>query len=442
MKQDRNTFKYSNKNYTVNVVLYTSTGNESTDLRVSFDANDIEVVEYSTKLNDLLVTGHVVYTDQYAMVDKFLSQHICYCYIYFAEHKPAKNADNSIGDPDPKKTFSHTFIVTNIKPLDRQQHKVKYEIDLVSELWFKCIANVQYTNYDRTEEPVFEIFKNCMVTNDLQVDQESFGRTKADVQIPYMTKLNDNMFTVSQYLMKRLYFMPKRDVSVKFFFYDIFDEKYKLLDLKDKDTFLGTYSTILSMFKTNTEALIQQEPTNLGTFANPLGKTYVYKTVFDKTVYGYSYTNNTFTSTMMRTAENQNYLNNKLDNSNYQLRYNNIPDFPRLHFFQTGSYWNSKTDFYDDSIAMLEQNGALVLNITGDVKRQPGTFTLICLDRSIGNLQNDSKQELEKEKLKYKNYEGVWYNAKVQNIIHPSKPQYRQKVVLFRNFVAKLAATT
>ena len=61
MNQNRNTFKYSNKNYTINVVLYTSDSDD--DLRIVFDANDIEVVEYSTKLNGLLVDGKVIYTD-------------------------------------------------------------------------------------------------------------------------------------------------------------------------------------------------------------------------------------------------------------------------------------------------------------------------------------------------------------------------------------------
>jgi len=63
MNQNRNTFKYSNKNYTINIVLYTATGSEVTDLNTAFDANDIEVVEYSTKLNELLVTGKVIYVD-------------------------------------------------------------------------------------------------------------------------------------------------------------------------------------------------------------------------------------------------------------------------------------------------------------------------------------------------------------------------------------------
>ena len=132
------------------------------------------------------------------------------------------------------------------------------------------------------------------------------------------------------------------------------------------------------------------------------------------------------------------YFNNKLDNSSYIQKYTGIPQFARLNFFQSKSYWSHNVDFYDNAIDALEQNNALVLNITGDVKRQPGTYTMISLDRSIANVQTDSKKELEKEKMKFKNYEGLWFNGKVQNIICPAKPQYRQKIVLFRNFIPRL----
>ncbi len=57
------------------------------------------------------------------------------------------------------------------------------------------------------------------------------------------------------------------------------------------------------------------------------------------------------------------------------------------------------------------------------------------LDRSISNVKTDSKADLEKEKLKYKEYEGLWYNAKVVNIVSPATESFRQKVVMFRNFM-------
>ena len=60
-----NVFKYSNKKYSFFVNLYTGNGKDD-DLRVSLDAADIEEFVYENKLNDLVMKGHVIYTDKYA----------------------------------------------------------------------------------------------------------------------------------------------------------------------------------------------------------------------------------------------------------------------------------------------------------------------------------------------------------------------------------------
>lgn len=67
------TFKYSNKTYTIVGTLFTSTDSKETDVNISLDPADIEEIVYEGKLNDLLLRGHVIYTDKYALVDKMLN---------------------------------------------------------------------------------------------------------------------------------------------------------------------------------------------------------------------------------------------------------------------------------------------------------------------------------------------------------------------------------
>jgi len=55
----------------------------------------------------------------------------------------------------------------------------------------------------------------------------------------------------------------------------------------------------------------------------------------------------------------------------------------------------------------------LVLNITGEILRKPGSLLDITLDRSMKNATNEVKSELEKLKKKYKAYEGTWMTSKV-----------------------------
>jgi len=68
-----NTFKYSNKTYTVIGTLFTSTGAKDKDVNISLDPIDIEEIVYEGKLNDLLLRGHIIYTDKYALVDKMFN---------------------------------------------------------------------------------------------------------------------------------------------------------------------------------------------------------------------------------------------------------------------------------------------------------------------------------------------------------------------------------
>ena len=438
-----NTFKYSNYTYTVDVTLYTVAGSPKDGISISLDAADIEEVVYESKLNDLMVKGHVIYTDKYAMVDKLLSQHYSYCDIMFAQNK--KDSDNGAGmaNFDKDKRFMHTFIISNIKVLAREMSIIKYEIDLMSLHWTKCAANIAFSNYGSTPQPVFDILKSCFSYNNLAIDTESFKRVKAPVTLNYITQQNDNMFSVANYLMHKLYYAPlMKDDSMKFIVYDQRKDTYGLLDLKDSQTFIGSYSTILSFFKTNNEALIQQEPTNIGSFESPMEKQMVYSDLFDKVMYSYDYNYNSIVGNLTQSKSIVNYLNRRIDNDSYQAKYLPMSQFPDMKHEYVGMYWDNKFDVYNKSVAALEENNSLILNITGDVRRQPGSLNNLMLDRSLANVTSDDKKELEKLKRKYKAYEGIWLASKVRTIIKPMQPSFRQLVVLFRNFVPQPEKTS
>lgn len=436
MNYSPNTFTYSDKTYTLNVTLYSSSDNMKTSVPVSFDPKDIQLFEYSTKLNALTVEGKIIYEDRYAKVDKFFGQNDVRCTVYFAEHEKTKaGAKDGIGVPDPKKTLAQVFLVQSLKPIDRRATVVTYELTLESLNAVNVYANLCYSNCNIGNQPVLQIFKNCISLAGLKADAESFDRAQANVSIPYMTKSNDTLETISKYLMDKLYYMPQKDVSVKMFFYDMFDDKYKILNLRDKNSAENTYPTVLSMFKSSVETMIQSEPTNLGAFANPVSTIEMALALRSKNVYSYSYADNSIGKAIYDVKENMNYVNNKVDETGYVKKYYNALQQEKMPYFREACYWNNHLDMYGSIVDLLERNAALVLNITGEIKRQVGTFTAVSLDRSIANLSNDSKQSLEEEKKKYKSFEGIWFNSKVTNIICPQKPSYRQKVALFRNFM-------
>ena len=65
-----------------------------------------------------------------------------------------------------------------------------------------------------------------MKNNDLVVDDEIFDKVKTNVKINYISNTNDNLFTASRYLMKKLYYYSEKDTAVKFFLYNESNDKY------------------------------------------------------------------------------------------------------------------------------------------------------------------------------------------------------------------------
>ena len=70
----------------------------------------------------------------------------------FCENKRKNDDGVVIEKMDDEQKFIHTFVITDIKVISRSASIVKYEIDFVSNNWFKCIANVDFTNYNRDPE--------------------------------------------------------------------------------------------------------------------------------------------------------------------------------------------------------------------------------------------------------------------------------------------------
>ena len=88
--------------------------------------------------------------------------------------------------------------------------------------------------------------------------------------------------------------MPVKDDALKFVMYDMFMKKYRLVDISKANTLVGTFTTVLSFFKSNVETLIQDHPTNFGSFTESCSRLDLYKTLFSHAMYGYDYSKNEF----------------------------------------------------------------------------------------------------------------------------------------------------
>lgn len=148
------------------------------------------------------------------------------------------------------------FIVSSIKITARQQSILQYRIEIVSNNWFNCIANISYSNYDKEPQELFSVLRSCFTLADLKTDDNTFDKIKSSVSLNYITSSNDCVMSIADYLLPRTFYYGIKDAGMKFLLYNESTDMYQLLDVADKDTATGAFTEVISFFKTDTEGLV------------------------------------------------------------------------------------------------------------------------------------------------------------------------------------------
>lgn len=434
----QNLFVYDNKRYSLFISLFSTDSSGKTTLEAGVDLTSVEEIVYENQLNDFLLKGHVICVDSYASLDKFLDQQFVYLTMLFTENLVKTDTGVVIDIIDDANAIKHAFIVQNIKIIERIGNNIKYRLDFISANWFKCVANLTYSNYQKSPESIFDIFKNCLIKQGLTINPDSFDLVKTNVKMNYITTQNTNLMSATKYLFHKLYYFNTYEESMKFFTYNEFTDKYSLFDVRNAETAQEIDCVMMSFFKSNLEMMASQEPNRLGSFLTPIGKTECYKNFFEYRMNDYNQSTNKFTTNVISEKSLVDYANNMIDNSLYHGKYiTRPPNDLDLHYYQAGSYWNNTQNLYNTIFDSLNKTDSFILNTSGNIHRRPGGFINITLDRNMSFAKTDDASELAEMKKKYKTFEGVFLTTKVQTIIRPTIPTYRQQIVLCRNFVLK-----
>ena len=139
-----------------------------------------------------------------------------------------------------------------------------------------------FSNYGSKTMPtnVLEILKTCLVAAGLTPDAKTFSEVKTDVDIPYITCGTDNMYTVFNYLMSRLYYYPTvHDSSLKFIWNDPSDSTFKLFDLAKINGDGVIASILLTMDASDLEKTAYQGENYIASMSK-FSTTDVYKMMF------------------------------------------------------------------------------------------------------------------------------------------------------------------
>lgn len=433
-----NSFQYNGTRYTLLVTMYNLVDGKR-QKSCALDIMALDTFEYTNELNDLLLHGSIVYTDKHGLVDQFLEEQFAYCDVTLVQNEEKTDGNVVITKFNDKMQLQHTFLVDSIEILSREKSIVNYKIKLVSSNWFNCIANIIYSNYSGGPQPVFSILKNCLALAQLPADTDSFGKINSSVEIQYITSGDDNLLTIFQYLMRRLYYLEDRDDSLKFLLFNEHSGKYQVFDAKNTATNTGQFEMVVSFFKTSAEHMAQQEPVNFGVVTkHPKSK--FLPSIFAQEMFGFEYDSNRFTNQPFSSEENAAYFSNKFDLPKTKPKVGPMLSMQNTDFRHRASLWKNDVDFYHDYQQALFETNALVVNSVGDILRKPGAIITIGVDRTMKDVTGENSDELDRLKNRYKTFEGPWIASRVRHIIEPNKgPEgngsYRQNIVLMRNFL-------
>ena len=414
---------------------------------------NIESVQFENALNQLYMTGSLVYSDVEGYITDFLNRTNVEVIIDLRRILTTSDGDVSIKNTDTSNTFYHEFLVDNIQILDRDGGTLKYKLFLVSKHYTAMIKTLHYSNYNKKPEKLTDILKILLKQAASGFsDEPLFKLSKqfeadecaSDVKINYATNGNDNMLTISKFLLSRMFYYQSKsaqgkDESMKFLFYDQFNNCYNMFDLGKVDA-TNSYNDklILSMFKTPEERLAYADENQLATVVSFPQSKYK-KLVFGTHTYDYDLLHNTILHEYVSQKTFTKY-HDKTDSANVTeveqqtepVEDPNNPDYANQY-----AYWTNRYAVYQTMVDSLMGSNALIVNTGPTVRRMPSDTIFIAIPPDKSGIMSDSKKEYESVAGRYGQLQGMWIIGKVRNIIFPSRSIYKQNLVLFKNFLTK-----
>lgn len=401
-----------------------------TSMTMQLDTGNIISFQHSIGMNDLCMTGSITYVDIQGGVDKFLHKEYTYARVEMFAVDPKTDYK-----PLREQLMYHIFHVNSIEILDRQKNEITYKLNLVSANWWKCTANLDFSNYGQKPEAIKSILKKLLVQCDLTIDQKMFDKVQTDVKLNWIASGNENMFTATKYLLSRQYYYSKqKEQALKFLCYDNVFDKYYLYDLSNEQTLKSAEQVLVSMFESSNEQMIGSYMSNFSTNTYfPFAK--VFRSLRENRVTDYNYQKNVFLDKPIKEEDLLQYQNKhfNIDSTfdKFEKRFTCTRDF-----VQRSTYWCNQSieQIYQNAIDTLVGYNGFIINVLGNMKRKPGSCVMLNVDRC----STTRNEDIDKMSKRYKSIEGHWIIMNIDTVIRPnadSTQRFTQNLTMTRNFV-------
>ncbi len=213
--EDPNLFTYGGRWYNFAAVI-TNPDESIEDERL--DNKHIELFEYVNEINCLFIKGRLIFTDICGTISKFLNRIDNHLAVTVRQMKKVSDGGNEEGQlemfvdetrKESERVFTHVFIVQNIGILKREGQAITYQLDLISDLWYKGCASLVYSNYDKKEgdnpyKILLDLFQQVL---EKETDPLGFNIAAAktpEMKIKYCTNGSETLEDIVPYIFNQV----------------------------------------------------------------------------------------------------------------------------------------------------------------------------------------------------------------------------------------------
>ena len=209
--------------YVYNVVVQSFEKEKSTVDPIN--QKDIQLIQFSNKLNQLYMDGIIEFTDTTGHFDKYMYLQYSFVNINIKEYSKIESGDIKMGYVRSK--LNHDFLKDRIQILERNESNVKYRFYLVTSKILNLIRKIEYSSYGKGMD-VTDHLKTFLVDFDEMEIGKTIEENKDGIVIEYITNGNDDFFSLFRFLMNRLYYSGKRFLGqLRYLYLDINTNKYE-----------------------------------------------------------------------------------------------------------------------------------------------------------------------------------------------------------------------
>lgn len=418
---------------------------------------DITLVEIRNTINQLYLTGVLTYTDRVGTMANYVNLPVVNCLISFYEIPQQQDgtftAESQAVTENSPTAFIQRFVVDKFEVVKRDDNAITYKLALVGENWKKCVATLDYSNFDKDPEPIGKILVDCFSAQKLQLkcdNPEKIFPTK----INYCTAGQSNIVKTMDYLLFRTQYDREDtlDTSLKVIWYSTIDDTYRITDLNNLDTYCqNSYSMVMSMFKGTEESLVSFLPGDIATVDDYISNTEQMQTMFDVKFYKHDLsTTNEISSDEISSITLANYYESsaipdklntaeltskRLLSSVYDMTGQTAEGANDLKFIRRNSYDGNPANLYDDQFQLFMRSNSIRVLTDGAIGRTPTSTMAISIPKDWNDVKTDNADLYREWRSRYMSFEGPYVITEVVSLISPSLQIFRQNLRLSRNFL-------